>query len=293
MKTKGFIMGSTLLLCGALIFTSCDNFFSTSWGTQREYDSSRIVINAGNIDEWIDAADGNPALAAAITDKIKGELSGVSGGNLTPDQQKLQQAGIELAIEASGIGTAIVSSAADVVSKLQDLDMNDTTGMQKTMTDLLTNVVNTFNEVNGTGAAGNLAEIVNVSLTTGSDLDGNYTYNQGDDVVYPEFSPQFAANAKPGDVGQAVMVLALSVIGDNIGATLNVEEGDTLDLSQYGIALDNNNSEQKMKAAAASNPTPESVALAAYLNLIADDTTGKYSGNPITNAIKSAFGLTD
>jgi hypothetical protein len=293
MKRNRFFMGSTLLLCGALIFTSCDNFFSTSWGTKREYDSSRIVINAGNIDEWIEAADGNPALAAAITDKIKQELSGAgsNGGQLTPDQAKLQQVGIDMAIEASGIGTAIITSAADIVSNLQNLNTSDADGLKNTMTDLLNNVVNTFKEVNGSGAAHNLAEVVNVSLT---DDVSDYLFttdNPSDmnNLTYPEFSDQFAANAKAGDVGQAVMVLALAVIDDKINEVLTT--GTLNDnLTEYGIVIDNTVS--PAKAAATTNSTPESVALAAYLSLIAADTSGKYSGNPITNAIQSAFGMT-
>ncbi|MDR2515873.1 MAG: hypothetical protein LBC88_00660, partial [Spirochaetaceae bacterium] len=75
-------------------------------------------------------------------------------------------------------------------------------------------------------------------------------------------------------------VLALAVIpGINSNTTLS-------DLTT-NLQVDTSSGKVTVTDAA----TKEEKALAAYLNLIADDTGGKFSGNPITSGIKDAFGV--
>jgi hypothetical protein len=263
--------GVLLLLC-VLVFSGCDQFFSTSWGTARDYDPGKIKLNAGNVDSWVTTAVGNPKLATALTDKIKDELKGVPPGNPSKDQEKLQEAGVTLAIEASGIGESILSNASGLISKLSDDENLEEA--KDTVTELLGDIQNDFRSNNGSKAAGNLAEIISGSL------DPNKLGN-GDN---PEFSGLYAEKAKPSDVGQAVMVLALSIIEDK-GLNVSSVDLDHLESQSLGITIENG------RAKIDENADQKTIVLAAYLNLIAEDKGGKFGSNSITSAIKEAFGI--
>jgi hypothetical protein len=271
MKKKAMSMVGVLLLASALIFSACDQFFSTSWGTARKYDPSKIKLNAKNVDDWVNTAIGNPELAAALTEKIKDELSGVPQGNPSPDQEKLQEAGVTLAIEASGIGESILSNASGLISKLTEENNDD---LKNTVTELLNDIQSDFRGHNGSTAAENLAAIVGGSLASGS-------YGNG---TTPEFTGLYANKAKPSDVGQAVMVLALSIIEDK-GLSVSSVDLENLDQSSLGITINNG------KAEIVGTPDQKTIVLAAYLNLIAEDKNGKFGKNDITSAIKEAFGM--
>jgi hypothetical protein len=266
-KNRCFVIG--LVLLGAWVVISCDDFFSSSWGTgsARIYEASKIEVTANNADDWVEKARGNPELAEAVTEAIKQALDGkVKQGDATKDQAKLQEAGVALALEASGVGPSILGNAAGAVTGILD-------DGPVAIVDLMTNLQSDFDKKNGAKAARNLCLIVNGSLEQRWDM-----YQSGD---LPGFSGLYAENAKAADVGQAVVVLTLALVGKPI------DQVDLLDLQEYGISV---NSSKKVKLII-DDPTNEAVVLAAYLNLIADDKTGKYDNDPLTSAIKSAFGL--
>ncbi|MDR0582862.1 MAG: hypothetical protein LBG57_00715 [Treponema sp.] len=266
MPKKGtFAIGALLL--GALLVISCDDFYSSTWGTSREYDSSKIDVNAGNVDDWIEKAAGNPELADALTKKIKDELK---KGNLSDnDKAKLQEGGVALAIEASGIGETILEKASDILGN----GISDAADLSN----LFAGVQGDFKKNNGAGAASDIAEIAGGSLTQSD-------YGR-DDV--PKLTGVYAENADPAVVGQAVVVLTLALVGNAEGAATDMSKVDLGELDDYGIYINEN----KEAAVMGDNPTPEAVTLAAYLNLIADDKTGKYSSNPLTGTIATAFGV--
>ncbi|MDR1862839.1 MAG: hypothetical protein LBQ67_02845 [Treponema sp.] len=251
------------LLLGALILSSCDEFFSSSWGSPRDYDPSKIKLSASNLDSWLDAAVGNPELADALTEKIKKELN---SGALNPaDKVKFQTAGVKLAVEASGLGTSILTNASSALSSIDNEDEGAVKG-------LLSDVQNSFKSNNGAKAAADIAEMV------GGGLSSN-------DGATPEFDAAYAAAVTPSDAAQAVLVLALAVVDANF-AEVELDEYDDLDI---GLTVDEG--AVKIETDNGGTPSDEAVALAAYLNLIAQDTTGKFENNPVTKAIKEAFGL--
>jgi hypothetical protein len=260
MTKKSCVVIGALLLAALLL--SCDNYFSSSWGTARSYDSSNIDVSAANVDSWIEKAMGNPELAAAVTEKIIDELR--KGILNREDEAKLQNAGVSLAIESSGIGQTIISNAGGAVSGLSN--------NPAALPDLMGELQDDFRARGGDKAAANIATIVGGSLerTPGA-------YHSGD---VPRFKDNslYAENTNPTAVGQAVVILALAVTGEN-----DMQNVDLAHLDDYGIAVDNG------KAVVANNATAESIALAAYLNLIAEDKGGKYTADPITNSIKIAF----
>jgi len=239
-----------------LTFTSCDDFFSSSWGTSREYDPSNINVNAGNVDQWIKTAVGNPALAEAITEKIIQELENVSG----PDKVVLMQAGIKLAVESSGLGILILINAADL---LGNFDKNDT----EALTDILDKIQEGFNSGGGPNAANNLATIA---------CSGIIIDNDG----VPVFEPEFANSVSPGDVAEAIMVLVLGELSSG-----SIEDWSELD--SYGLSKDG--TDENPKITVDPDATPGQIALAAYLNLIADSDNSAFNDNPLTQTIREAF----
>ena len=262
----------TLLLAGALIFTSCDDFFSSSWGTEREYDPAKISINAANAKDWVKEAAGNPKLAAAIGEKIKQELSGVDQGQPSSSQIILMEAGMELAVESAGLGQVLLSNASGAVGKLINSD-----DPGEDFKGLVSDIVNDLRSENLHKAAGNLADIAGKAMTSAS-LSSDQA---------PEFSDNFKQAVSASNVGEAVMVLAIDLFPQTIVDQLktdpeNVNFGD---FAEYGAGLTLDNGKVKVDDSAGQ----KAQVLAAYLNMIADDNGSKFGKNPITSAIKTQF----
>jgi hypothetical protein len=259
-----------LFLLPALILVSCDSFFSASWGSKRAYDPDNIHLSINNLESWIEHSIGNPELAAAITKKIIEKVTGADPASA--DTATFQVAGVSLAVEASGIGELMISTAGDALGDIKD---NKDTGIQ----DILGDIQEEFKS-GGPQAAANLADIVGVSIS--GKADGSS----------PTFgNTAYASVAKAGDVSQAVLLLALAVLGDEGDIGEKVEQLGESDASGgiAGLKLDDTTGKVQIDTSKGEEASPEAVALAAYLNLIADDTNGKFDSNPITSAIKSAF----
>jgi hypothetical protein len=237
-----------------LAMTSCDDFFSTSWGPTQEYDVSKIKLEQGNLDQWKKTAVGNPDLAKKLVEKIIGELSGKSG----TEKAAFQEAGVDLAIEQSGMGTKMLDIASNYLSNIDSED-----GVK----DLLQKVQSGPDE-NITAAAKNIATIANASNLL--------KLKTGQAPKFPKNDP-YASTADASNVGLAVMVLALAVVPD-----IDTSKDLVDQIPHLGL---NDDKEVTVKA----NATPTEIALAAYLNLIASDTDGKFEDNVITGGIKSAF----
>lgn len=272
-KTAGVICACALL--GLLVFAGCDNFFSSSWGNGRSYDSSKITVNAKNVDSWILEAKGNPALAAAVTDKIIQVLE--TGGLSAAEKGKLQEAGVGLAIDSSGIGGSIIKNADGVIDKLNGDDAAEA------VKDILVNIYTDFSNGSGPKAADDLAKVLGIT-------------NPGNNGT-----PQFPANdpyVKDGladtDVMQAVTVLMLGACSKkNINAQVLENEitKDDFDFNDfvntYGLGLKVEGRDVKIDTNAGGEPSNEAIALAAYLNLIGD---GKVKGS-LADSIKMGLGL--
>jgi hypothetical protein len=256
------VCAAQVILIAAFTLAACDDFYSTSWGTVRKYDQSKITLTQDNLREWKEKAAGNPDLAAAIVEKIISELPGKSG----VEKAAFQDAGIDFAIEQSGIGALIIDLASGALTRI-----NDASGLKS----MLGAVQGKFSDGSGKAAAGNIAAIVNSDLT-GTGAGGTPQFNSG----------QYAAQASPSDVGMAVTVLFLAIASDSISGETDL----TTRLPNITITPDSGGRGQ-VSVRTGGSPSLEEIALAAYLNLIAGDTTGKYDDNPITSGLKSAFNL--
>jgi hypothetical protein len=248
-----------LTVLAVFVLTSCDDFYSTSWGKPREYEVSKITLTRSNLDSWKKKATGNPDLAAALVKKIIGELPGKSGA----EKAAFQSAGIDLAIEQSGMGVKILEVAG---SALSDIDSED--GVKN----LLKKVQSGLDS--SQAAANNITTIAYASSLPEPGTAGVPEFPDGD---------PYGLNADPSNVGLAVMVLALAEI-----PTID-DETDLSDLSSINLDINGSPPQVEVTNAASSRQ----IALAAYLNLIANDETNRFDGNPITSGIKSAFSLGD
>ena len=276
MAKKIIVRALLAVLGAALLLGGCDNFYSASWGTPRAYRADNIKINASNADAWVEASVGNRDLAGTLLEKIKQDLSATEQGKPTADQVKLQEAGIKIAIEYSGLGTSLIESAGDVMDKLSSGSPDD---ILSTL-DAIEKMV----EEHGAKAAENIAEIVSGSLSKGSYADGEA----------PTFSPApagsdhgyYADTAAPGDVAQAVLILGMTVFKDTSDSFANVDLSDPGMADRIHLRVDADG-----KVTVKPGASPEAVTLAAYLNLIADDKSGKFEKNPVTQVIREAFGI--
>jgi hypothetical protein len=262
-KSGSFLL--CVLVLTALVFVSCDSFFSTSWGSERDYDPSKIDLTIKNLDSWIQKSIGNPKLAAALTEKIVKKIE-ANPDPWNQDTATYQEKGVKLVIEASGIGTSILSNAADVFSDIENLKGDEA---EQAVKDILSNVQDDFSS-GGPQAAENLTKIINGNIT--------------DPTGTPELTGIYARDASPGDVGQAVLVLALGILDDINGDFDKLKSGTD---SIAGIKL---NTSDKRFFCAGSETTSQSIALAAYLNLIAGGGK-KFENNPVTKALKDALDL--
>jgi hypothetical protein len=243
-----------MAVLAVFVLGSCDDFYSTSWGTFRSYDSSKIALSEGNLKEWKKKAVGNPELAKALVDKIISDLDGKSDA----ERAVFQSAGIEFAIEQSGMGVKILELAGSDLSKIDSEE--GVKNLLKKVQDGLSGVV---------GAAENIAAIADKSAIIHK--DGR-----------PEFNPAdpYGKTADPSNVGLAVMVLALAEFP-------NIDTKE--DLLEQIPDLRLTNESPPVKIAEGSNPSDNEIVLAAYLNLIATDTADRFNNNPITKGIRSAF----
>ena len=266
-------------LSAAVLAASCDSFYSTSWGKPREYKASNIKVTADNVDSWVEAAAGNPELAAAISKAIKDKLKGMTQGAPTAEQLKLQEAGTKIAVEEAGLGTTILGKAGSLLDKLENIGNTPQNGPDN-VTGILLEIRDEL-EKNSAKAAADISGIVGGSLNA---APGSYQTTGGT----PEFCQDYAETAQPSDVGQTILILAMTVFNKN-----TIEDLQSLDLTEEGlndkVKLEINQGSSKVDVL--QNAKPEAVTLAAYLNMISADKTGKFDNNPITSGIKSAFGL--
>jgi hypothetical protein len=219
---------------------------------------AKVTLSQSNLKQWKKAAIGNPELSAALVNKIISELDGKTG----KEKAAFQEVGVELAIEQSGLGVKMIEAASELT------DMTDDDGVKNLLKKMQSGI--------DPKAAGNIATIVGAA---------SFTATGGGTPAFPADDP-YASNANPSDVGLAVMVLALAVL-----PTIT-DETDLDELPSTNIEVTSTDGVSTVKIISSpSNVTPAELALAAYLNLIASDTTGKFDNNMITSSIKSAFKL--
>jgi len=262
-----------------LSFTACDDFFTDGWGSSRDYKASNIDVKVGDLDKWIDRVVGNPPLAKLVSEDI---LNKVTSGSLSSNEKLLyQRAGVKIAVESSGLGVALLSNAldtlADVADKIDDLSESELEALLK---DILSGIQGDFVKTGGVDAADNIADMVKM------DIEGLDTLSDGDVPMFGDDS-YFATIATASEIAKAILVLTLAEV-EKSGIDIDDWEDFSLEDLDIGLRLSNDG-----KIETDGSAEPSALVLAAYLNLIASETTGKFNDNFLTKAIKDAFSLAD
>ena len=260
---------AALFISIILVFSlaGCDSFFSSSWGSPREFDPNNIDVNSRNINAWINRSVCNPGLAEAVAIKVRQNLSSATGS----EKAALVNGGIILAVEASGIANSMLNNALNPLKDLVDGISNEETSYEDvvdTVVDIMGGVQRDFINNNGRVNANNLAHIINSSAAN-------------DDGVLPKMKADHIEN--PDDLVLATIVLAISVF-DMAGidaATANFDNmnvlatqiGDDITYVGGGFNVD-------------PNASAEVKALAACVNLITSD---ELKETFLTKIIKDLF----
>ena len=251
-----------LTVITVLAFLSCDNFYSNSLGNSREYDWRQINLTTSNIGDWVRATVGNPPLARAVTEALIEKMN----EDLDPDEMAIfMEFAARLAIESSGLGAAILINATELLGGIG-------TENADSFTDMLSNLQDDFNAGGGYDAARILALI----------LSRNIDEHEGT----PRFNDAYANLATPSAVAEAMIVLLLGEMAD-VDGELDITNLSNLATMGLTLAQGENGMEVQLVPDMDPPQSPNAVAIAAYLNLIADDDSGKFDGNPFTSAISA------
>jgi len=123
MKNKNSV-SILLFLPLALLFFSCTDFFSTSLAPWAARNPDKLVppVTVSNVDELISMAENNPDLSLSVLKKINEAL-----GKDMPkkDKLKLQTASVGAAVNAAGLGQAVLGSLDDLETVLTEEDAKD------------------------------------------------------------------------------------------------------------------------------------------------------------------------
>jgi hypothetical protein len=238
------------LIAVVLCLFSCDTFFSTSWGKPRKFTSANITVSPDNVDQWVERALSDPALAGEITKAIKDKLN---DPDLTDPEEKAKLAGggAKLAVAASGIGELIFTNAEGVIGGLFEGEGFS----QETLTELLKDLLDGISKE----AADDLTEIV-----------GHCYDNRGQSVNAPYFENDFIEQLTPGDAVQVVMVLALAELGEELGDTGFTDINDLTNLTA-GLGFSTANIDGVAQIVVPDDASEKTVALVAYLNVMNSD----------------------
>ena len=241
--------------------TACDDFFSSGWGNPRDYKTENINLTANNLDSWLERTIGNPPLAMRVTEAILNRL-GENPSTLSPaDRARFQRAGITIAVEASGFGLALLNNAFGTLANLAEYEG---LGYNK-LKEILVGIQSDLRS-SGCAAAESIAKIADVNINNGI-------------PTFPNDS--FVHQANSSEIAKTIMVLTVAEVEYN-GMNISEGEWDNFDLVAIGLEL---NDDGKV-VVNDTNARPTTHVLAAYLNLIANDTS---DDDFLIGALRSGF----
>ncbi len=117
---------AVLILFAAVVvtgFAACSAFFTNSLASGLARDQADLVpdVTVKNIDDLMTQAEGNSDLSLAVLDGIGDSMAGA-----TPEEQAvLRGAAVELAVTASGVGTAVLRDSGTILETLDGGDLED------------------------------------------------------------------------------------------------------------------------------------------------------------------------
>ncbi len=113
-QIKGMLLFPLIIILFVGVLTSCDDFFTTSWGSWAARDMSKMdfKVSADNIDDLMDKAANNKKMQAAILDSLVDAVKKAEG----EDKKKLQNAGVDLALSCTNVMDTVLNSMAELES---------------------------------------------------------------------------------------------------------------------------------------------------------------------------------
>jgi len=96
------------------LFTACTAFFSSTLAPWAARDPKKLIpkVTVDNVAELIAMAENDPDMSLALLEKIKSAIEGASG----EDKLILQGAALEAAVNAAGLGQAVLGAAGKFTS---------------------------------------------------------------------------------------------------------------------------------------------------------------------------------
>lgn len=251
---KAFLWVIAVIAVVSLV--SCDGFFSSSWGNPREYKASNIKITTNNLDTIKKTAVGNPEYARAAGEKITNTIKNESND---ANKAKYMDAAVELAWIGSELDTFILGQAGGMADLLLDDELEGDDNIANEFVNSLRPLIKSKNFQK---TVENLAESAVECLKPGT--AGSM----------PTFIDDYTPTA--ADVDKAVLTLLAGVLGDDLDNfdDLMSGEGDWDDIKDLTQGLNVSDTDpKKIVVENASKTTDAGLALAAYLNYIADNKT--------------------
>jgi len=256
-KKTLFRIGVCIAL-GAFVFTACDSFYNDSWGSQRKYAPKEL--NADNVGELVDASVGNPELALALAKKVRDTVKGMDDSRR--DKAKLQAAGVELVFEASGLGTSLLSHIDKALGVVEARDKD--ADIEPALVKLLNSVRADFDF--------SVADILVAIVQPREGFQGDI----------PQFAESYKQTASASNVGEATMILILATMGETHEIASLHDELET----KFRVER---TPDMPTLFEVSSGADSKDRALAAYLNCVFGDGTGRFEKNPITKGLLDAI----
>jgi hypothetical protein len=121
-------------LAAGLVF-SCTGFFSTSLAPWAARDSVSLIppVDAGNVQGLVAGAENSPDMSLELLKKIRDAANGAGG----EEAAALQTAALQAAVNASGLGAALLNSMNDIAGIIDNPESaRDFTGVLNDMPNL-------------------------------------------------------------------------------------------------------------------------------------------------------------
>ena len=260
-----------LTLIIALAFISCDTFFSDSMGSSRDYNSRNIHLTTRNIGEWAQATVGNPPLARAVMRSLQRRLN-----TATPTEMAifLSYASM-IAMEGSGVGASLLINSTDLLGEfVSDASPQE---LVDNMTEIIERLLRDIDGRGGSDASRTFANTVGLGINTENGI--------------PTFNQAYIDSIQPSDLNDALLVLILGELMDNDDYNVdNLGNFDALGLRTVIEPTDSGGLRSSVRVMDDRDPGPNAIAMAAYLNIIHHDTTGRFDNNPLTSALSNTLG---
>jgi hypothetical protein len=212
-KVKTLAAAFTVLF----LMNSCTDFFSTSWGDIFKRDPNKVKVTESNVDALLDVAKGDPELALAILNQINARSS-----------DKLKQAAIKAANQASGIPTLALEN---VKALIEAADKQD----EKALEDLAKTIKGDLND-DMDHIAKKLTEILTVETPSRSSSDA---LKSAGSVTVPVSKAGSSSSSNTDTIIIAVNPAGTgtaTIVVDSVPTTYNCEikDDDTIILTASG-----------------------------------------------------------